>query len=47
MGEACSTHGGNVSNVCKISVGKLEGKRLDLSQDRNRWQALVNTVMNP
>jgi hypothetical protein len=41
---------GKMKNVLKILVKEPEGKRLPdwihLTQDRDQWQALVNTVMN-
>jgi hypothetical protein len=56
---------GEKRNVCRLLVGKPEGKRplarprrrwidnikmdlleIGLAQDRYRWRALVNTVMN-
>jgi hypothetical protein len=60
---------GEERNVCRLLVGKPEGKRalgrprrkwaylgergwdgvnwIGLAQDRYRWRALVNAVMNP
>jgi hypothetical protein len=72
MGGACSTNG-EKRHVCRLLVGKLEGKRplarprrrwldnirmdlgkvgwgdvdwIGLAKDRNRWRALVNSVLN-
>jgi hypothetical protein len=36
-------------NVIKVDLREEEGEGMDwieLAQDRNRWRALVNTVMN-
>jgi hypothetical protein len=35
VGGACGTHGGR--NVCRVLVGKPEGKRL-LGSSRRRWE---------
>jgi hypothetical protein len=40
---------GERRNAYKLLVGKPEGKRplgRPLAQDRNRWRALVNSVLN-
>jgi hypothetical protein len=53
MGEACSTHGRD--GKCKASVTMSEGEQgrlilewilIHLEQDRDHWQAVVNTLMN-
>jgi hypothetical protein len=36
MGGACSTNGGK-RNICRITVGKPEGKR-PLGRPRRRWE---------
>jgi hypothetical protein len=40
MGGACSTNRGGERNVCRLSVGKTEGKR-PLGKPRRRW---VNSI---
>ena len=73
IGGACSTYGGGGRGVCRVSVGKPEGKKplgrrrnrwednimmgiqevrlggmdwIKVAQNRYRWRALVNAVMN-
>jgi hypothetical protein len=53
MGMACSTNG-EKRNVYRILVGKSDLREIGwdgvdwiyVSQDRDQWRALVNTVMN-
>ena len=45
MGVACSTYGKEALEVKTDSMGGLDWT--DLARDRDKWQARVNTMMNP
>jgi hypothetical protein len=44
MGRACSTHGGEKRNICKILVGNPEGKR-PLGIPRGSWEDIIKIYL--